>query len=59
MGHSARIDQRVSELLHFDSLYVGEARSGHEYIFILKEDISGYVFLRLARKQTQRLRPTA
>ncbi len=36
--------QRVSELLHFDFLYVGESRTGHEYILILKNDFSGYVF---------------
>ena len=37
---------KVSELLHFDFLYIGESRSMHEYILILKDDFSGYVFLR-------------
>ncbi len=37
---------RVSELLHFDFLYIGESRSGYEYILILKDDFSAYVFLK-------------
>ncbi len=35
---------RVSEPLHFDFLYIGESRTGHEYILILKDDFSGYMF---------------
>lgn len=38
--------ERVSELLHFDFLYVGESVSSYEYILILKDDFSGYGFLR-------------
>ncbi len=38
--------QRVPELLLFDFLYVGESRTGHEYILILNGDFSGYVCLR-------------
>ncbi len=30
----------------FDFLYVGESRTSHEYILILKDDFSGYAFLR-------------
>lgn len=37
---------RVSELIHFDFLYIGESKSNHEYILMLKDDFSGYVFLR-------------
>lgn len=36
----------VGELLHFDYLYIGPSSSGMEYKMILKEDFSGYVFLR-------------
>eukprot|EP00171_Calliarthron_tuberculosum_P015922 IDg15922t1 len=36
---------RVSELLHFDYLYVGESSDAKEYILILKDDFSGSVFL--------------
>ena len=42
--------ERVSELLHFDFLYIGESRSGYEYILILKDDFSGYVYLRPCKK---------
>ncbi len=42
--------QRVSELLRFDFLYVGESRTGHEYILILKDDFSGYVFFATLQK---------
>ena len=41
--------QRVSELLHFDFLYIGESRTDHTYILILKDDFSGYVFLRACK----------
>ncbi len=36
----------VSELLLFDFLHIGEFRTGHEYIPILKNIFSGYVFLK-------------
>ena len=42
--------ERVSELLHFDYLYIGESRTKHEYILILKDDFSGYVFLRACKR---------
>ena len=45
LGHQIHAE-RVSELLHFDFLYIGESTIGHEYILILKDDFSGYVFLR-------------
>ncbi len=51
--------QCVSELLHFDFLYVGESRTGHEYILILKDDFSGYVFLRPSKKRMQKPRQTS
>ena len=38
--------QRVPELFRFDFLYIGESRTIHEYILILKDDFSGYVLLR-------------
>lgn len=38
--------EKVNELLHFDYLYVGESSNAKEYILILKDDFSGYVFLR-------------
>ena len=38
--------ERVSELLHFDFLFIRECVSGHVYIGILKADFSGYVTLR-------------
>lgn len=37
---------KVGELLHFDYLYVGESTDEKEYILILKDDFSGYVYLR-------------
>ncbi len=37
---------RVYEFLHFDLLYIGKPRTGHEYILILKDTFSGYVFLK-------------
>lgn len=36
---------RVGELLHFEYPYVGESSSEHEYVLILKDDFSGYVYL--------------
>ena len=42
--------KKVSELLHFDFLYIGESGSGHTYILILKDDFSGYVLLRPCAK---------
>ena len=41
---------KVNELLHFDYLYVGESSNQKEYILILKDDFSGYCFLRSCRK---------
>lgn len=41
---------KVNELLHFDYLYVGEASNQKEYILILKDDFSGYCFLRSCAK---------
>lgn len=38
--------QCVSEVLQLEYLYIGESTGGKEYIFILKDDFSGYDFLR-------------
>lgn len=38
--------EKVSELLHFYYLYMGESSKQKEYIIILKDDFSGYYFLR-------------
>lgn len=46
--------ERVGELLHFDFLYIGESAAGPEYILILKDDFSGYVFLRPCEKADAR-----
>ncbi len=43
--------QHLSELLHFDFLYVEESRTGHGCILNLKDDFSGYVFLRPCKKE--------
>ncbi len=51
--------QRVSELLHFDFSTLENLATGHEYILILKDDFSGYVFCDLARKRMQKPRPTS
>lgn len=40
---------KVSELLHFDYLYIGESFNQMEYILILKDDFSGYCFLRACK----------
>ncbi len=45
LGHQIHAE-KVGELLHFDYLYVGESSDEKEYILILKDDFSGYVFLR-------------
>ena len=45
LGHQVHAE-RINEILHFDYLYIGESAIGHEYILILKDDFSGYVFLR-------------
>ena len=45
LGHQLHAE-RVSELLHFDFLYIGESSTQDEYILILKDDFSGYVYLR-------------
>ncbi len=42
--------EKVRELLHFDYLYVGESSNNKEYILILKDDFSGYCFLRACEK---------
>jgi len=38
--------EKVSELLHFDYLYIGESSNQKEYVLILKDDFSVYCFLR-------------
>ena len=48
LGHQLHAE-KVGELLHFDYLYIGESKSGCEYILILKDDFSGYVFLRACK----------
>lgn len=40
-----RHPKKVNELIHFDFLFVGEARSGPQYNLIVKDDFSGYLFL--------------
>lgn len=42
--------ERVSELIHFDFLSVGESQMGSQYILIIKDDFSGCVFLRSCAK---------
>ena len=42
--------ERVGELLHFDFLYVGESTNHMEYVLLLKDDFSGYCFLRACQK---------
>lgn len=49
LGHQTNAE-RVSELLHFDFLYIGESNTGQEYILILKDDFSGHVYLRSTEK---------
>lgn len=44
-GHQIHAE-RVGDVLHFDFLYVRESTSSPQYILILKNDCSGYVFLR-------------
>lgn len=36
----------ISEFIHFDFLYIGESTDEKEFILILKDDLSGYVFHR-------------
>ena len=36
-------------MLHFDYLYIGESSDQKEYILILKDDFSGYVYLRACK----------
>lgn len=48
LGHQLHAD-KVGELLHFDYLYIGESKNAKEYILILKDDFSGYVFLRACK----------
>ncbi len=42
--------ERFSELLHFDYLYICESSNQRRYILILKDDFSGYFFLRVCEK---------
>lgn len=49
LGSQVHAD-RVGELLHFDYLYVGESSNLKTYILILKDDFSGYCFLRACEK---------
>ena len=42
--------ERVGELLHFDYLYIGESSTQMEYVLILKDDFSGYCFLRACKQ---------
>ena len=42
--------EKVGELLHFDYLYIGESSNNKQYILILKDDFSGYCFLRACEK---------
>lgn len=53
LGHQEHAE-RVGELLHFDFLYVGESGQGYEYVLILKDDFSGYVYLRPCAKADAR-----
>lgn len=45
LGHQLHAE-RVGELLHFDYLYVGKSSTQDQFIILLKNDFSGYVFLR-------------
>ena len=44
MGHQIHSDS-PNEVIHFDYLYIGEARESYQYILIIKDDFSGYVWL--------------
>lgn len=44
--------EKVEELPHLDYLYVAEPWEGSEYILILKDDFSGYVYLRHCNQAT-------
>lgn len=45
LGHQLHAE-RVGELLHFEYLYIRESNKQEEYVLILKDDFSGYVYLR-------------
>ena len=44
MGHALHAT-KPNELLHFDYLYMGDAKSGESYVLILKDDHSSFVLL--------------
>lgn len=44
--------ESVSELLHFDCLFVGEYFVGPDYFQILKNDFSNYLFFRACDRVT-------
>ena len=44
MGHQIH-STTPNEVIHFDYLFIGEAKEGYEYIVIIKDDFSGYVWL--------------
>lgn len=49
LGSKVHAD-KVFEPFHFDYLYVGESSNNMEYIQILKDDFSGYCYLRSCAK---------
>ena len=45
LGHTLHAD-KPNELIHFDYCYMGNSESGNAYVLILKDDLSGYVWLK-------------
>lgn len=38
---------KPNEVLHFDFLYMGMAKTADQYILLMKDDLSGYIWLHL------------
>lgn len=44
LGHAMHASRR-NEIIHFDYCYITPGDKGHDYVLILKDDFSGYVWL--------------
>ena len=50
-GHALHAD-KPNELIHFDFLFMGESSQGYEYVMIIKDDASMYLWLQPASDAT-------
>jgi transposase InsO family protein len=58
MGH-ALLASKPDEVLHMDYLFMGPSQLGYKYLLLMKDDLSGYLWLVPARQATASQRTDA